>query len=94
MGEFISRRDSPESDGGGNPDRIGEILAVGSRPAGSSQVQLEEAPAPGEPTLRWRSRAHSIEEIEKELGRIWAEPNLTAMVDGEPGRRIAARTAS
>jgi hypothetical protein len=94
MGEFISaRRGSPESDGDGSPDRIGEILAVGSRPVGSAQVQLEQAPAPGEPTLRWRSRAHSIEEIEKELARIWAEPNLTAMVDGQPGRRIAARTS-
>ena len=41
------------------------------------------------------SRAQSIEGIERELARIWAEPNLT--VDdhggGELGRHIAARTS-
>ncbi|HEX6132234.1 MAG TPA: glucose-6-phosphate dehydrogenase assembly protein OpcA, partial [Actinomycetota bacterium] len=47
----------------------------------------------GEPILRWRSRAHSIADIEQELARIWAEPNLQTMVGGEPGRHIAARTS-
>jgi glucose-6-phosphate dehydrogenase assembly protein OpcA len=47
----------------------------------------------GEPTLRWRSQAHSLDEIERELARIWAEPNLTTMVDGTPGRHVAARTS-
>ncbi len=50
---------------------------------------------PLEPALRWRSRAHSIEEIEKELARIWAQPDLTVDVDGD-GRNdshIAARTS-
>ncbi|HEY7735465.1 MAG TPA: glucose-6-phosphate dehydrogenase assembly protein OpcA [Candidatus Limnocylindrales bacterium] len=93
MGEFSGARNREGTDGTGDPGRIGEILAVGSRPAGSSQVQLADAPPPGEPTLRWRSRARSIEEIEQELARIWAEPNLTVMVEGEPGRRIAARTS-
>jgi glucose-6-phosphate dehydrogenase assembly protein OpcA len=93
MGELIESRNPEATDGTGDPARIGEILAVGSRPAGSSQVQLADAPPPGEPTLRWRSRARSIEEIEQELARIWAEPNLTVMVEGEPGRRIAARTS-
>jgi glucose-6-phosphate dehydrogenase assembly protein OpcA len=92
MGEFISARPGkPDSDG--ESGRIGEILAVGSRSPGSSQVLMEETPPPGEPTLRWRSQAHTIDDVERELARIWAEPNLTALVEGEPGRRIAARTS-
>lgn len=47
----------------------------------------------GEPVLRWSARAHSIAEIEAELGRIWANQDLTATVEGEPGRHIAARTS-
>jgi glucose-6-phosphate dehydrogenase assembly protein OpcA len=47
----------------------------------------------GEPVLRWSSRAHSIAEIETELARIWADRDLTTEVDGEPGRRVAARTS-
>ena len=31
---------------------------------------------PGRPVLAWRSRAPSIEGIEEELARIWAQPNL------------------
>jgi glucose-6-phosphate dehydrogenase assembly protein OpcA len=54
----------------------------------------DRAPAPpGEPSLRWSSRARSIEGIEHELARIWAEPNLTVLVEGEPERRVAARTS-
>ena len=34
-----------------------------------------------EPVLRWRSRAHSIEEVEQELTRIWANANLDSRVD-------------
>jgi hypothetical protein len=50
---------------------------------------------PQEPTLRWRSRAHSIEEVEIELARIWASPDLTTDVDGDgrADRHIAARTS-
>lgn len=47
----------------------------------------------GEPILRWSSRAHSIAEIESELARIWAGHDLTTDVEGEPGRRVAARTS-
>ena len=47
----------------------------------------------GEPILRWSARAHSIAEIETELARIWAGQDLTASIDGEPGRHIAARTS-
>ena len=72
---------------------IGEILAVGSRPAGSARIMLESVPRLGEPILRWRSRARSIEGIEQELARIWSEPNLETLVEGEPGRHVAARTS-
>lgn len=85
----VDRR--PEDDG--RSHGVGQILAVGSRPAGSSRIVLEGPPRTGEPTLRWRSRARSIDEIEQELARIWSEPNLTTMVEGEPGRHIAARTS-
>ena len=50
-------------------------------------------PAPGEPALRWSSRAHSIAEIEQELARIWAIPKLTAVVEGVEERNVAARTS-
>ena len=46
-----------------------------------------------EPVLRWSDKAHSIAEIETVLARIWARQDLTADVDGTPGRHIAARTS-
>lgn len=49
---------------------------------------------PGEPALRWSSRAHSIADIEQELARIWAIPKLTAVREGgEEERNVAARTS-
>jgi len=47
----------------------------------------------GEPVLRWSARAHSIAEIERELSRIWSSQDLTAEVDGEPGRHVSARSS-
>jgi glucose-6-phosphate dehydrogenase assembly protein OpcA len=47
----------------------------------------------GEPVLRWSTRAHSIDEIESELARIWAGQDLTTDVEGTVGRHIAARTS-
>ena len=47
----------------------------------------------GEPVLRWSARAHSIAEIESELARIWSGQDLTATIDGEPGRHVPARTS-
>ena len=82
---------------GESPGRpFGEIIAVGTRPAGGGRIELAEPPLPGEPTMRWQSHAHTIDEIEKELARIWAQPNL--MLGGSPegggaGRHIAARTS-
>ena len=55
------------------------------------------APAkPYEPVLRWRSRAHSIEEVEQELGRIWAQTNREVDVNHDgvnDERHVAARTS-
>jgi len=52
---------------------------------------------PNEPTLRWRSRAHSIEEVEQELARIWAQSELVSGVDLDGDhvneRHIGARTS-
>jgi len=79
--------------GGNGRGAIGEILAVGTRAPGSGRIELAERATPGEPTLRWRSRARTIEQIEAELTRIWAEPNLETMIDGRPGRHVAARTS-
>ena len=43
--------------GDAGPKRsFGEVIAVGTRPAGGGQIALAEPPRPGEPTLRWMSR--------------------------------------
>jgi len=84
--------DGPSTAGNG-AGNVGEILAVGTRAPGSGRVQIDVPAKPGEPTLRWRSRVHTIPEIEQELARIWAEPNLETMIEGEPGRHVAARTS-
>src|SRR3954451_12488689 len=61
-------------------------------------VDVQPFSKPGEPILRWRSRAHSIEEVEQELARIWAETNVQAdrnhdHVNDLAERHIAARTS-
>jgi Glucose-6-phosphate dehydrogenase subunit len=65
--------------------------------AGTDSTVLDSPAAPGEPALRWRSRAHSIEEIEQELGQIWAQQDLGVDMDGDGvndrDRHIAARTS-
>ena len=72
----------------------GDIIAIGTRPAGGGRIRLTEPPRPGEPTLRWLSHARTIDEIEQELGRIWAAPDRGAAGDGESrGRPAAARTS-
>jgi len=94
-GEAIPRVEDPAAGGTNLGGRaFGEIIAVGTRPAGGGRIELAEAPRPGEPTMRWLSHAHSIDDIEKELARIWSQPNLLIDVDGERGgRHIAARTS-
>ena len=80
-----------EGDAGRAP---GDIIAVGLRPAGGGRIQLADTPQPGQPTMRWASTAHSIDDIEKELARIWAQPDLVVSDQGEYGaRHVAARTS-
>ncbi len=90
MAKDLTGSGDPTGDG----RAYGEIIAVGSRPAGGGRIELAEPPRPGEPTMRWLSRAQTIDDIEKELARIWAQPNLMVPGDGERGgRHIAARTS-
>src|SRR5262245_25760977 len=49
--------------------------------------------APGQPMLRWQSRAKSIDGIAKELGRIWSSIALTAEGPEGEERRVAARSS-
>lgn len=71
----------------------GTILSVGTRATGGRIEPLGPV-RPGEPQLRWQSRANTIDAIEKELSRIWAQPALVidANRDG-PVRQAAARTS-
>ena len=57
-------------------------------------MSISTAPAtPGQPMLRWQSRAKSIDGIAAELGRIWTSISLTSGgPDGEE-RRVAARSS-
>ena len=81
----------------GGERALGEIIAVGARPAGGGRIALVDPPIPGEPSMRWASTAHTIDDIEKELARIWAQPDLVVPGDDERGERggrhIAARTS-
>jgi hypothetical protein len=51
--------------------------------------------APTDRELKWRSRATSIDGIEQELARIWAQPNLNPDREGDEvtDRHVAARTS-
>ena len=62
---------------------------------GPAGLVLDAPAGPNEPVLRWRSRAHSIEEVEQELSRIWAQADLSTDVDGDhvKDRHIGARTS-
>ena len=72
----------------------GEIISVGTRASGDGRIDPIEPPRPGAPMLRWLSHARTIDEIEIELGRMWARPDLTVDVGGERrGRHIAGRTS-
>jgi hypothetical protein len=64
-------------------------------PSGPALAAPTDAPAtPGEPILRFAARAHSIDEIERELVKIWSTPKLTEVTeDGREERHIAARTS-
>ncbi|HEY6056791.1 MAG TPA: glucose-6-phosphate dehydrogenase assembly protein OpcA [Candidatus Limnocylindrales bacterium] len=54
---------------------------------------VDRPATPGQPVMRWSSRARSIPDIQAELARIWSIPKLTATVDGVEERHVAARTS-
>jgi hypothetical protein len=77
---------------------VAEDLSPVATGAGSGgRIELTEALVPGEPTMRWASTAHTIGDIEKELARIWAQPDLVVPGDADGvergGRHVAARTS-
>jgi len=60
----------------------------------ASAGSLGRPAAIGQPVLRWSSRTHTIDGIEAELNRIWAQAPLTTEGEGgEPERHVAARTS-
>jgi glucose-6-phosphate dehydrogenase assembly protein OpcA len=65
----------------------------GTGPDLGGLVMSQRPMVPGEPVLRWSSRAHTIDDIEQELARIWASPRLVAVVAGIEERHVAARTS-
>ena len=61
-------------------------------------IDIQPFAEPGEPVMRWRSRAHTIEDVEGELARIWAETNIQVdrdhdEVNDQADRHVAARTS-
>lgn len=56
---------------------------------------VSTAPAtPGQPVLRWASRARGVADVGRELGRIWSSVSLTTLSpDGGEERRVAARSS-
>ena len=71
----------------------GTIISVGTRPTGGRIEPLGPV-RPGEPQLRWMSRATTIDEIEKELSRIWAQPPMVMDMGHESSKRMAAARTS
>lgn len=61
--------------------------------SGAGRAMPTAPSAPGTPILRWQGQAKSIEEIERQLARLWAEPLLTTTVEGVEERHVAARTS-
>jgi len=55
---------APDLNEGAGEGRVpGDIIAVGTRLSGGGRIELADAARPGEPTMRWLSTAHSIDEI-------------------------------
>jgi hypothetical protein len=65
----------------------------GLPPATPLGTPSTEPPRPGEPVLRWTSKARTIAQVEQELSRIWSIPQLEVETEGGQERRIAARTS-
>jgi hypothetical protein len=67
---------------------------TGPAPTSATGGPATTPAAVGQPILRWSSRTSTIDGIEAELARIWAQAPLTTEGEhGEPERHIAARTS-
>jgi len=63
-------------------------------PPAGGPVRPAGPPRPGEPQLRWLSRASTVPDVEKELSRIWAQPDLILDdTQRDVPRQAAARTS-
>jgi glucose-6-phosphate dehydrogenase assembly protein OpcA len=62
-------------------------------PAAEGLVAPSPTTEPGQPALRWSSRAHSIDEVQAELDHIWSAIWDASQQTDSPDRRIAARTS-
>ncbi len=67
--------------------------AGAGRPSPGAVVPFGTPGAPGDPILRWATTASTVEGIEHEIARIWAQPTAMAAVAGVPERTVAARTS-
>jgi glucose-6-phosphate dehydrogenase assembly protein OpcA len=72
-------------------------LMSGASSASASGPLTFQPGLPGEPALAWRSRADSIDGIQRELARIWADPSMQRDIDtnhdGVLDRQVLARTS-
>jgi len=62
----------------------------------TAAVAAQPFAQPGEPVVRFRSRVHSLEEVEQELTRIWAQTNPEVDANHDEvndDRHVAARTS-
>jgi len=66
------------------------MVEAGSAP--SAQVTGKPG-QPGQPTLRWSSRARTLEGIQEELGKIWARPPGATPAGDDRESHVAARTS-
>ncbi|MER3418739.1 MAG: hypothetical protein C4343_06545, partial [Chloroflexota bacterium] len=80
---------APGSTPDGSPSAVGPTTTAETGAPSTAPTDR----AAGQSVLRWQTRATTIEEIERALRRIWAQPILTTTVDGVEARHIAARTS-
>jgi hypothetical protein len=66
------------------------MVEAGSAP--SAQVTAQPG-QPGHPTLRWSSRARTLEGIQEELAKIWARPPGATPAGDDRESHVAARTS-
>ena len=92
MAADLSRAGTRQGTPAGTPTTGGEAPTAG-HPTGG-RAESSDPLRPGEPRLRWSSRAITIDDVEKELNRIWAPTPAEAEARPEgPSRGASARTS-